>query len=318
VGCTCHQEVSFSCFHCLLSITFPFKITNKYVSIFCRAWACRGANFACKSGEVVLVLGDESSGKTRLLTAISEAIVTPPKRSRSTTLARGKINIGGLDTTKWEKSQLKRKVGILLNDARTLADISQFHSGSTLANILQPMCPDIPHQLRGSTFSSAVSLASKLSGISTTIIPRLPSKLSTIVTSNEDELSKHSQISPMSASEWSKINLTKILAQTIACNDNPLSSPNSVPKCLVGSVLLLDDATTYMDEVDESQFIKGLRSSGAATILTSKRWALGRFADKIIVMKNGSVVESGTHTGLLAKGSSHGIYAKKWEQITSN
>ena len=272
----------------------------------------------CNSGEVVLILGDDSSGKTRLLTAISETIVTPPKRSRSTTLARGKVIVGGLDTTKWEKSQLKRKVGILLNDARTLADVSHLYSGVRLATILQPICPNVPKPLRASIYGSAVSLASKLSGISTTLIPRLPSKLSTIVTANEDELSKNSELHTMSAAEWSKIHLTKVLAQAIACNDNPLSSPNAVPRCLVGSILLLDDATTYMDEVDEAQLIKELRSSGAATVMTSRRWALGRFVDRVVVMKNGSVVESGTHEELLSKGSQHSAYAKKWAQITSS
>ncbi len=266
----------------------------------------------------MLILGDDSSGKTRLLTAISEAIFNPPKRSRSTTLARGKIAVGGVDTIKWEKSQLKRRVGILLNDPRNFADICQLYSGSTLADILQPICPDIAKPLRGAIFGNSVDLASKLSGISTSLIARLPSKLSTIVTANEDELSKISKLNPMSAAEWSKIYLTKVLAQAIACNDNPLASSTSVTKSLVGSVLLLDDATAYMDEVEEAQFVKAIRSTGAATILTSKRWALGRFVDRVIVLKNGSVVESGTHAALLARGSLNSIYAKKWAQITAS
>lgn len=280
-----------------------------------RAWACRGANLTCQSGEVVLILGDDSSGKSRLLTAISEAIITPPKSSRTTILARGKVSIGGLDTTKWDKSRIKRKVGILLNDARTLGDVSQFYSGSTLAEILQPVCPDIPQPLRGSTFNSAVALACKMSGISKGMVSSLPSKLTTSVTANEDDLSREPNLNLLSASSWSKISLTKTLAQSIACNDNPLSSSTSVVQCLLGSILLLDDATTYMDEVEEAEFVKSLRNSGAASILTSKRWALGRLVDKVIVLRNGSVVESGTHASLLAKGSLNSIYAKKWSEI---
>ncbi len=72
-----------------------------------------------------------------------------------------------------------------------------------------------------------------------------------------------------------------------------------------------------MDEVDEAQFIKALRNSGAASVLTSKRWALGRMVDKIIVLKDGNVVETGTHTELVSKGAKHSLYAKKWAQITS-
>ena len=279
------------------------------------AWASRGANLACKSGEVTLILGDDSCGKTRLLTAISEVILTPPKSSRSTVLARGKVSIGGLDTTKWEKSRIKRKVSVMLNDARTLADMSQYYSGSTVTEILQPACLDVPQPLRGATMATSVNLASKLSGISSTIIPNLSLKLQTTVTANEDELGKQSNLNIVSAASWSKIILTKVLAQAIACNDNPISSSNTIPNCLLGSVLILDDVTTYMDEVEESKFIKELRASGAASILTSKRWTLGRLVDKIVVMKNGFIIESGTHRELLAKGAMQSIYAKKWSEI---
>ena len=193
--------------------------------------------------------------------------------------------------------------------------MAQLYSGSTIDDILQPVCPDVPESLRASSFGNAINLACKISGISSTIIPNNPSKLAAVVTANEDELSKQSNLIVMSASQWAKINLTKVLAQAIACNDNPLSSPNSVPKCLLGTVLLLDEVTLYMDEVEEAQFVSELRSSGAATVLTSKRWALGRLVDRIVVMKNGAVVESGSHSALLAKGSLHSIYARKWSKI---
>ena len=73
-----------------------------------------------------------------------------------------------------------------------------------------------------------------------------------------------------------------------------------------------------MDEVAESQFVKCLRISGAASILTSKRWALGRFVDRIYVLKDGNIVEHGTHAELLAKGAKHSLYAKKWVRLTSS
>lgn len=73
-----------------------------------------------------------------------------------------------------------------------------------------------------------------------------------------------------------------------------------------------------MDEVAESQFVKSLRNTGAASIVTSKRWALGRLVDRIYVLKDGNIVEHGTHAELLAKGSKHSLYAKKWAQLTSS
>ena len=51
-----------------------------------------------------------------------------------------------------------------------------------------------------------------------TLLPKLPSKLSTIITANEEDL-RPSLLRPrcnvLSPSEWSKLLLTKVLAQTV-------------------------------------------------------------------------------------------------------
>ena len=111
--------------------------------------------------------------------------------------------------------------------------------------------------------------------------------------------------------------LTKTLAQLISGNENQLSSPDTVRKCLIGSILLLDDATSQMSEVNEAQLITALRSTGAAVLLTSNRWASGRFADRIIVIDQGSVVESGTHTDLINLGPERSLYAREWASMSS-
>ena len=103
-----------------------------------RAWAVQGANLQCRSGEVVLILGDEGSGKTRLLTAIAEIILEPPKRARSTTHVRGKVNIGGLDSSQWDRAQLKNRFGVVLNDVGSVAKAAELVSGSSLEEILDP------------------------------------------------------------------------------------------------------------------------------------------------------------------------------------
>jgi ABC-type multidrug transport system fused ATPase/permease subunit len=103
-----------------------------------RAWAVQGANFKCKSGELVLILGDEGSGKTRLLTAIAELLLEPPKRARSTTLVRGKVHVGGVDSLEWDRSQLRHYIGVVLNDVGCVAKAADLVSGSSLEDILDP------------------------------------------------------------------------------------------------------------------------------------------------------------------------------------
>ena len=104
-----------------------------------RAWATKGANIKCLNGEVVLIIGDDGGGKTRLLTAITEQIFTPPKLARSTTYVRGSINIGGVELPKWDKLQLQNRVGVFLNDVRTISDYSSLLAGCTREEILEPV-----------------------------------------------------------------------------------------------------------------------------------------------------------------------------------
>jgi ABC-type multidrug transport system fused ATPase/permease subunit len=104
-----------------------------------RAWAVRGASLECRNGEILAVLGDDGSGKTRLLTTIAESLVVPPKRSLTSNKVRGLVTVGGLDASKWDNRLLKRRLGILLSDVRTAGDTATLFSGWTMEEILEPV-----------------------------------------------------------------------------------------------------------------------------------------------------------------------------------
>ena len=108
-----------------------------------------------------------------------------------------------------------------------------------------------------------------------------------------------------------------MLTQTLLDNENPARSETRIQNSLVGSLLLLDDVMMHMSEVEEAKLMSTLRTTGAATVVTSHKWATGRFADRIVVVKEGAIVESGTHNELLAKGPQHSIYAAKWHAMTT-
>ena len=101
---------------------------------FQRAWVARRISLECCSGEVVVVLGD--TGKTRLLTAIAEDLVMPSKRSPTTTQVRGSINVGGQPAR--GDQNIGKKLGLMLNDIRTVGDQAAFLSGLTLEEIPDP------------------------------------------------------------------------------------------------------------------------------------------------------------------------------------
>ncbi len=74
-------------------------------------------------------------------------------------------------------------------------------------------------------------------------------------------------------------------------------------------VLLLDEATSALDSESEALVQKALEEAakGRTTLVIAHRLATVRKADRIVVMDDGQVVETGTHKELVAKG---GLYAR--------
>jgi len=291
-----------------------------------RAWAVRGANLQCKNGEILAIVGDDGNGKTRLLTTLAEALTFPPKRTATTNKVRGLISIGGLELSKWNRKMLKRRLGIFLSDVRMIADSASLFSGWTMEEILEPvdgLRSSNNDPLQRTTYTSAeksaMLLALKITGLYNTLLARLPSKTLTIFTSNEEDL-RPTSLKPRSAllspGEWSKLVLARVLAQTIYDNDNALASNNKIENSLVGSILLLDEPTTMHSEVDEGQLFRDLRLTGAATVISTNKWATGRFVDQVCVVKNGTIVEMGSHNELIARGPQQSLYAAKWHAMT--
>ena len=69
-------------------------------------------------------------------------------------------------------------------------------------------------------------------------------------------------------------------------------------------VLVLDEPTASMDPKSESRLYEGIRKlmKVRSTIIVTHRMALTRFCDLVIVLRNGKLVESGSHDELIQKG----------------
>lgn len=78
-------------------------------------------------------------------------------------------------------------------------------------------------------------------------------------------------------------------------------------------VLILDEATSALDSETESVIQKSFEelSKGRTTIAIAHRLSTLRNMDRIVVMDQGRIVESGTHNSLIRK--KNGIYAKLWK-----
>lgn len=76
-------------------------------------------------------------------------------------------------------------------------------------------------------------------------------------------------------------------------------------------VLILDEATASLDNINERRIVEYLRESGATQIIVAHRLATVRHADRIIVLEDGEIAETGTHDELITGG---GVYAELYHQ----
>ena len=93
----------------------------------------------------------------------------------------------------------------------------------------------------------------------------------------------------------------------------------ALARALLGnpSFLILDEATSSLDTVSEMEIhrvIKSLRSENIAVILIAHRLTTVMNCDKIFVMNEGKIVQSGNHRELLKE---DGLYKKMWTEVNS-
>jgi len=67
-------------------------------------------------------------------------------------------------------------------------------------------------------------------------------------------------------------------------------------------VLILDEPTSALDTVTERQVLEALSrlKAGRTTIIIAHRLAAARAADRIVVLENGALAETGSHAALIA------------------
>lgn len=78
-------------------------------------------------------------------------------------------------------------------------------------------------------------------------------------------------------------------------------------------IILLDEPTSRMDSWSEADWFDRFQrhTEGKNTLLITHRFSVARNADFIVVMKEGAIVEQGTHNELVAIG---GLYGSSWKR----
>jgi ATP-binding cassette subfamily B protein len=221
-------------------------------------WVLRDVSFALEPGERVAIVGSTGAGKSTLMTLLN----------RLYDIQRGEIRVDGVPIQELAQHELRRHVGMVLQDAFLF-------TGTVGENI----------RMRDASISmEQVRTAAELVGASR-FIERLPHGYDEVLAERGANLS---------TGEKQLLSLARVAAF------NP------------EIVLVMDEATASIDPETEAALQASIRTvtSGRTSIIIAHRLNTVRFADRILVMQHGRVVESGSHAELLAHG---GVYAKLFE-----
>ncbi|WP_085522529.1 ABC transporter ATP-binding protein [Tuberibacillus sp. Marseille-P3662] len=216
----------------------------------------KNITFAANPGETVALVGHTGSGKSSITNLLM----------RFYPIEKGDITIDGTSLMAYDDSELRRKVGLVLQDPFVF-------SGDVASNVRLSR-QDISDEdvAAAARFVQADDFIQKLPNTYDEPIPERGSMFS----SGERQLLS--------------------FARTMAID----------PK-----ILVLDEATANVDTETEEAIQTALSKmrKGRTTIAIAHRLSTIQDADKILVLHNGEIVESGNHQDLLAQ---EGLYHKMY------
>lgn len=205
-------------------------------------------HFHVHPGEKIALVGPTGSGKTTIINLLM----------RFYDVTNGTIKIDGHDIRDYKLNELRKKIGIVLQD-------TFLFSGTIMENIRYGRLDATDEEV-----INAAKLASAHQ-----FIKYLPKGYLTPITSGGANLSQGQR------------QLLAIARAILADSD----------------ILILDEATSSIDTSTEMEIQKGINqlTEGKTSFVIAHRLKTIENADRILVIHNGKMIESGTHEQLLRK-----------------
>jgi ATP-binding cassette subfamily B protein len=215
-------------------------------------YVLKDLDFTIHPGEKVALVGPTGAGKSSIIRLLCRLYET----------TQGRIVVDGVDIRDLPQTELRRHIGVILQDGFLFA-------GDVKSNIAL-----------GETYAlEEIQAAAEQTNVAS-FIEQLPQGYDTLLRERGTNLSGGQK---------------QLLAFARAAVRNP-------------RVLVLDEATANLDVVTESLIQEALDRLlvGRTAIIIAHRLSTIRNVDRILVLKRGQLVESGSHEELLQQG---GLYA---------
>jgi len=224
-------------------------------------WAIRNVNLAIKPAERIALVGENGAGKTTITKLIAR-LYDPTE---------GRITLDGVDLRDYDLGKLRRAIGVIFQDF--VRYDMRFDENIGVGEI-ESVRGDLEN---GSGTPASITTAAENS-LAASLLPRFAKGYQQMLGRRFDEGVD------LSGGEWQKIALARAYIRD-------------------AQVLILDEPTAALDARAEYEVF--LRFSelvaGRTAVLISHRFSTVRMADRIVVLRNGTVEEEGSHEQLLAK-----------------
>ncbi|HKO15472.1 MAG TPA: ABC transporter ATP-binding protein [Gemmatimonadaceae bacterium] len=258
-------------------------------------WAVRHVSFALRPGERIALVGENGAGKTTL-TKLLARLYDP---------SEGRILLDGVDLREYALAEVRQAIGVIFQDfvrydmrfdenvgvgeiervreylaaQRALALGSMSLNGSTApaAAAANGVAAEVPHTI----------LTAAEKSLAATLLPRFPLGYQQMLGRRFEEGVD------LSGGEWQKVALARAYMRD-------------------AQVLILDEPTAALDARAEYDVFVRFNElmAGRMAVVISHRFSTVRMADRIVVLRNGEVEESGTHAALVQRG---GLYAELFQ-----
>src|SRR5688500_18231828 len=228
-------------------------------------WAIRNVNLVIRPGERIALVGENGAGKTTITKLIAR-LYDPTE---------GRITLDGVDLREYDLGKLRRAIGVIFQDF--VRYDMRFDENIGVGEI-----ESVRGELDNGNGTPVSIAAAAENSLAASLLPRFPKGY-------QQMLGRRFEAGvDRSGGEWQKIALARAYIRD-------------------AQVLILDEPTAALDARAEYEVF--LRFSelvaGRTAVLISHRFSTVRMADRIIVLRHGTIEEEGSHEELVGKG---GLY----------